>query len=71
MVTYASSVKLMTYFTELKTKLKPSLRTDMGIDSENIQSFLDFGSLWKLDENCGHLLILCTYAVFTNVSIQF
>lgn len=45
MVTHANSLKLMTYFTELKTKLKPSLLTDIGTDSENIQSFSDFGSL--------------------------
>lgn len=69
MVTYTSSLKLMTYFTELKTELKPFLRTEIGTDSENIQSLLDFGSLWKLDENYGRLLILCPYAVFTNVSI--
>lgn len=56
MVTHTSSPTLRTYFTELKTKLKPSLRIDLGADSENTQSFLGFASLWKLDENCGHLL---------------
>lgn len=74
LVIHANSLKLMTYFIELKTKLEAlPMDRDIGTDSENIQNFLDYGSVWESEENCvhfAHITHMCSFYKYFHTILE-